>query len=133
MVALAYGRWWSPAARAKATVERAAEALSGRDVQGVLGLVAEDFEQGNLNKDRLAEALRMFYAEFDRVKVSLGEHKVSVTGDAAEDSIKVVVVVSKGGQQGYLLGQFGNPAGLAVKLKRRGRWLIAGVDGMPGF
>lgn len=133
LVALAYGRWWSPAARARATVERAAGALSGRDAQGVLGLVADDFEQGGLDKPRLAEALRMFYAEFDRVKANLGEHKVWVSGDTAVDSIKVVVVVSKGGQQGYLLGQFGNPAGLAVKLKRRGRWLITGVDGMPGY
>jgi hypothetical protein len=133
LAALAYGRWWSPRARARAAVERAAEAMSGRDALGVLNLVADDFGQGGLDKGRLAEALRMFFTEFDRVKVNLGEHKVSVSGDTAVDSIKAVVVVSKGGQQGYLLGQFGNPAGLAVKLKRRGRWLITGVDGMPGY
>jgi len=133
VLTLAYGRWWSPKARVRATVERASEALSGRDAQGVLGLVAEDFEQGGMDKGRLAEALRMFYAEFDKVKVNLGEHQVTVRGEEAVDSIKAVVVVSKGGQQGYLLGQFGNPASLAVKLKRRGRWLITGVDGLPGY
>lgn len=130
---LAYNQWWSPKAKARATVEQASKALSERDAPGVLGLVAEDFEQGGLDKARLAEALRMFYSEFDKVRVSLGEHKVSVFGDTAVDSIKAVVVVSKGGQQGYLLGQFGNPAPLSVKFKRRGRWLITGVDGLPGY
>lgn len=133
LTALAYGRWWSPKARVRAAVERASEALSGRDAQGVLGLVAEDFGQGGMDKGRLAEALRMFYAEFEKVKVNLGEHQVTVRGEEAIDSIKAVVVVSKGGQQGYLLGQFGNPATLGVKLKRRGRWLITGVDGLPGY
>lgn len=114
-------------------MERASKELSERNVPAVLDLVADDFEQGGLDKPKLAESLRMFYAEFDRVKVSLGEHKVSVSGETAVDSIKAVVVVSKGGQQGYLLGQFGNPAGLAIKLKRRGRWLITGVDGMPAY
>lgn len=132
-LALAYNQWWSPRARVRATVERASKALSERDAQGLLAWVAEDFEQGGLDKAKLAEALRMFYAEFDRAKVSLGEHKVSVSGDTAADSVKAVVVVTKGGQQGYLLGQFGNPAPLAVKLKRRGRWLITGVDGLPGY
>ncbi len=130
---LAYNSWWSPKARVKATVERAAGDLSGRDASGLLELVAEDFEQSGMDRPRLAEALKMFYAEFDRVKVNLGEHKVSVSGEDAVDSIKAVVLVSKGGQQGYLLGQFGNPAVLAVKLKRRGRWQITGVDGMPGY
>ncbi len=133
ILTLAYNRWWSPRARVKATVERASKALSGRDAQGVLGLVADDFEQDGLDKPRLAEALGTFYAEFDKVKAILGDHRISVDGEGSVDSVGVVVVVSKGGQQGYLLGQFGNPAPLAVKLKRRGRWLITGVDGMPGY
>lgn len=133
VLVLAYGRWWSPKARVRASVERASEALSKRDAQGVLELVADDFGQNGMDKAKLAEALRMFYNEFDKVKINLGEHKIKAAGESAVDSIKVVVVVSKGGQQGYLLGQFGNPAQLGVKLKRRGRWLITGVDGMPGY
>lgn len=133
LLVLGYNHWWSPKAKARATVERASKALSERDAQGVLELVAEDFEQSGMDKDRLAEALRMFYSEFDKVRVDLGEHRMAVLGDAAVDSIKVVVVASRGQEQGYLLGQFGRPAALGVKLKRRGRWLITGVDGLPGY
>jgi len=130
---LAHNRWWSPAARVRATVERAKESLSKRDTQGVLELIAEDFEQGGMDKGRLAEVLKMFYDEFDRVAITLGEHRISLSGQAAVDSIKVVVVASKGDQQGYLLGQFGRPAQLGVKLKRRGRWQITGVEGLSGY
>lgn len=133
VLTLAYGRWWSPKARVRAAVEQASKALSERDAQGVLGLVAEEFEQSGMDKARLAGAMSAFCFEFDRVKVNLVGHRIMVSGDSAVDSIKVVVVVSKGGQQGYLLGQFGSPAPLGVKLKRRGRWLITGVDGLPGY
>jgi len=130
---LAYNRWWSPAARARAAVERAAEAVAGRDAAGVLEAVSPEFEQGGMDRDGVGTALHMLFSEFDKIKVNLGEHRVRVSGEDAVDSIAVVVVVSKGGQQGYLLGQFGNPARLGVRLKRRGRWLITGVDGLPGY
>ena len=130
---LAYSCWWSPGAKIKATVEGASRALEKRDVVRMLEFISEDFDHQGRDKKTISQDLKFFYEEFDRVTITLGEHRISVAGDTAWDSIKVVVVVSRQGEQGYLLGQFGNPAPLAVRLKKRGRWLITGVDGMPGY
>ena len=132
-VILAYQQWWSPQAKVRILVDHTARAFADKDPQKVLEAITPDFEQDGMTKEKLGAALVIFYAEFDKAKVTMSDQKISMTGDQAVDSIKVVVVVSRGGEQGYLLGQFGNPAALAVKLKRRSRWLITGVDGLPRY
>lgn len=117
-----YNNFFSQPAKIKAVMK-----------QAVLAAIDHDFEQGRMTKDRADTALTLFFMEFEKVKVVMDDQKVIVQGDTAVDTIKVIIVVSRGGEQGFLLGSFGNPQPLAVKLKRRDKWRIIGVEGLPGF
>jgi hypothetical protein len=128
-----YSHFFSPVARIKATMDRTVRSFLKKDRVFIMSNIDDEFVQGPMTKAKADTALTLFFMEFSKVKVVTDDQKVIVNGDEAVDTIKVIVVVSRGGEQGFLLGSFGNPYPLAVKFKRRGKWRIIGVEGLPGY
>jgi len=128
--AVIYNLWLSPRAKVKATVERTTKAFLLKNKTLIMDNIASDFYCDPFDKPKVDTSLTMFFREFEKAKVTLNDQKVQVTGDEAADTIGVIVVVSRGGEQGFILGSFGNPARLTLKLKKRKKWQITGVEGL---
>ena len=128
--AVIYNGWLSPKARVKAAVERTTKAFLTKNKILILDNIASDFYCDPFTKPKIDTSLTLFFREFEKVKVTLNDQKVLVKGAEAVDTIGVIVVVSRGGEQGFLLGSFGNPAKLTLKLKKRKKWQIIGVEGL---
>lgn len=127
---LAYHLWFSPQARIKAAVEKAAQAFLARDKAAILGIISDDFDQDGLTKDKINLALTQFFMEFERIKVVTDDQKVMVNGNTAVDTVKVIVVVTRRGEQGFALGSFGNPYPVTLKLKRQKWWQVTRIEGV---
>jgi uncharacterized membrane protein len=125
-----YDLWLSPGARVKATVEKTTKAFWAKDRVLILENIGHDFYCHPFDKAKADTALNLFFREFEKVRVTSGGHKIKVTGDEAVDTIGVIVLVSRGGEQGFILGSFGNPVPLTLKLKKRKKWQIIGVEGL---
>jgi len=125
-----YNGWMSPKARVKATVERTTKAFLTKNKALILDNISQDFYCDPFDKPKVDTSLTLFFREFEKTKVTLNDQKVLVKGDEAVDTIGVIVVVSRGGEQGFILGSFGNPAKLTLKLKKRKKWQITGVEGL---
>jgi len=128
-----YNYFFSPQARIKSAMEQTARSFLKKDRTLIMSNIDEEFSQGAMTKDRADTALTLFFMEFEKVKVVMDDQKVLVQDDTAVDTIRVIVVVSRGGEQGFLMGSFGNPQVLAVKFKHRDKWRITGVEGLPGY
>ncbi|HTY08502.1 MAG TPA: hypothetical protein VMF29_05000, partial [Candidatus Edwardsbacteria bacterium] len=57
---IAYQTWFSPRARIKTGVERAAAAFLARDRAAILGLISDDFDQDGIDKGKVDQALSGF-------------------------------------------------------------------------
>ena len=128
--AVIYNFWLSPRAKVKATVEKTTKAFLTKNKILILDNIASDFYCAPFDKSKVDTSLTIFFREFEKAKVTLNDQKVLVKGDEAVDTIGVIVVVSRGGEQGFILGSFGNPAKLTLKLKKRKKWQITGVEGL---
>ncbi|MDQ7797686.1 MAG: hypothetical protein RDU76_01910 [Candidatus Edwardsbacteria bacterium] len=131
--AVIYNNWLSPKARVKATVERTTKAFLTKNKSLIMDNIASDFYCDPFDKPKVDTSLTLFFREFEKAKVTLNDQKVQVMGAEAVDTIGVIVVVSRGGEQGFILGSFGNPAKLTLKLKKRKKWQIIGVEGLKIF
>ncbi len=127
---IVYNSWLSPKARVKATVERTTKAFLTKNKTLILDNIALDFYCDSFDKPKVDTSLALFFREFEKTKVILSEQKIHVTNDEAMDTIGVIVLVGRGGEQGFILGSFGNPARLTLKLKKRKKWQITGVEGL---
>jgi hypothetical protein len=125
-----YNLWLSPKAKVKATVESTTKAFLTKNKTLILDNIAADFYCDPFDKPKTDTSLTLFFREFEKTKVILNDQKILVSGDEAADTIGVIVLVSRGGEQGFLLGSFGNPAKLVLKLKKRKKWQITGVEGL---
>ena len=125
-----YQLWFSPRARIKTAVEKAAQAFLARDKAAILGIISDDFDQDGLTKDKIGLALTQFFMEFERIKVVTDDQKVFVNEYAAVDTVKVIVVVTRRGEQGFALGSFGNPYPVTLTLKRQKWWQVTGIEGV---
>jgi hypothetical protein len=130
ILAVFYNGWLSPRAKVKATVERTTKAFLIKNKALIMENISPDFYCDPFDKPKVDTSLTLFFREFEKAKVTLNDQKVQVTGDEATDTIGVIVVVSRGGEQGFILGSFGNPARLTLKLKKRKKWQITGVEGL---
>ncbi|TFH00443.1 MAG: hypothetical protein E4H13_07490 [Calditrichales bacterium] len=128
-----YNSFFSPKARIKGAMERTVKSFLKKDRAFIMSNIDEEFSQGAMTKAKADTALALFFMEFEKVKVVMDDQKVLVQDDTAVDTIKVIVIVSRGGEQGFLLGSFGNPQALAVKFKHKDKWRITGVEGLPGY
>ncbi|MBI4725636.1 hypothetical protein HY768_00160 [candidate division TA06 bacterium] len=128
-----YNNHFSQPARIRSVMKQALQGLTKKDKAFIMSNIDEDFSQGAMTKAKADTALALFFMEFEKVKVVMDDQKVIAQDGTAVDTIKVMVIVSKGGEQGFLLGSFGNPQALAVKFKRKDKWRIAGVEGLPDF
>lgn len=131
--AIVYNGWLSPKARVKAVVERTTKAFLTKNKTLILDNISPDFDSHPFTKPKIDTSLTLFFREFEKTKIVLDDQKVQVTGDEAVDTIGVIVIVSRGGEQGFILGSFGNPAWLTLKLKKHKKWQIIGVEGLPGY
>jgi hypothetical protein len=127
-----YVKNFSQKARIKTAMDRTTQAFLKKDKGLIMSNIDDEFAQGAMTKAKADSALMLFFREFEKVKVVMNDQKVIVNNDEAVDTIKVIIVVSRAGEQGFLLGSFGNPYPLAVKFKRRDKWRIIGVEGLPG-
>jgi hypothetical protein len=127
---MAYVTWFSPTARVKGTVSTAAKAFLLRDQAVILRAVSDDFDQDGLTKGKIDQTLTRFFTEFEKIKVVVDDQKVTVIGGEAVDTVKVIVVVTRRGEQGFALGSFGNPYPVTLKLKRQKWWQITGIEGV---
>lgn len=125
-----YNGWLSPRARVKSTVERTTKAFLTKNRTLILDNISPDFNSYPFTKPKIDTSLTLFFREFEKAKITLNDQKVLVKGDEAVDTIGIIVVVSRGGEQGFILGSFGNPALLTLKLKKRKKWQIIGVEGL---
>ena len=128
-----YHNFFSPAARIKSAMDRTMKSFLTKDRDVIMSNIDEEFSQGAMTKAKADTALALFFMEFEKVKATMDDQKVIVDGDTAVDTIRVIIVVSRGGEQGFLLGSFGNPYPLAVKFKHKDKWRITGVEGLPGY
>ncbi|HAD82383.1 MAG: hypothetical protein A2509_08385 [Candidatus Edwardsbacteria bacterium RIFOXYD12_FULL_50_11] len=128
--AVIYNNWLSPKAKVKAVVEQTTKAFLIKNKALIMENISPDFYCDPFDKPKVDTSLTLFFREFEKAKVTLNDQKVQVTGDEATDTIGVIVVVSRGGEQGFILGSFGNPARLTLKLKKRKKWQITGVEGL---
>lgn len=128
-----YNNFFSPQARVKSAMEKTVKAFLKKDRALIMSHIDEEFSQGAMTRAKADTALALFLREFEKVKVVMDDQKVLVQNDTAVDTIKVIVIVSRGGEQGFLLGSFGNPYPLAVKFKHKDKWRITGVEGLPGY
>jgi uncharacterized membrane protein YvbJ len=129
-----YQLWFSPRARIKAAVDKAAQAFLARDKAAILGIISDDFEQDGLSKDKINLALTQFFMEFERIKVVTDDQKINVEKSLAIDTVKVIVVVTRRGEKGFALGSFGNPYPVTLKLKRQKWWQVTRIEGVSlGF
>jgi Flp pilus assembly protein TadG len=127
---MAYGTWFSPKARVKAAVKTAARAFLQRDQAVILKSISDDFDQNGLTKEKINDALTRFFAEFEKIKVVVDDQVVAVSGGTAVDTVKVIVVVTRRGEQGFALGSFGNPYPVTLKLQRQKWWQITAIEGV---
>jgi hypothetical protein len=127
---MAYVTWFSPTARVKGTVETAAKAFLLRDQAVIMHTINDDFDQNGLTKDKVNEALMRFFTEFEKIKVVVDDQVVTVDGQSAVDTVKVIIIVTRRGEQGFALGSFGNPYPVTLKLKRQKWWQITGIEGV---
>jgi hypothetical protein len=128
-----YNNFFSPAARVKSVMERTARSFLKKDRAFIMSNIDEEFSQGAMTRAKADTALTLFFMEFEKVKVVMDDQKILVQDGTAVDTIKVMVIVTRSGEQGFLLGSFGNPRTLAVKFKHRDKWRITGVEGLPGY
>ena len=128
--AIVYNGWLSPKARVKAVVEQTTKAFLTKNKALILDNISPDFDRYPFTKPKIDTSLTLFFREFEKTKIVLDDQRVYVNGNEAIDTIGVIVVVSRGGEQGFILGSFGNPALLTLKLKKRKKWQIIGVEGL---
>lgn len=128
--AIVYNGWLSPKARVKAVVERTTKAFLTKNKALILDNIAPDFYCDPFDKPKVDTSLTLFFREFEKAKVILDDQRVYVNGNEAIDTIGVIVLVGRGGEQGFILGSFGNPALLTLKLKKHKKWQIIGVEGL---
>jgi hypothetical protein len=128
--AIIYNGWLSPKARVKSTVEQTTKAFLTKNQALILDNIASDFYCDPFDKPKVDTSLTLFFREFEKTKVVLDDQRVYVKGNEAIDTIGVIVLVGRGGEQGFILGSFGNPARLTLKLKKRKKWQITGVEGL---
>ncbi len=127
---MTYVTWFSPRARIKAAVEKAAQAFLARDKAAILGIISDDYDQDGLTKGKIDLALTQFFMEFERIKVVTDDQVISVEKSMAIDTVKVIVVVTRRGEQGFALGSFGNPYPVTLKLKRQKWWQVTAIEGV---
>jgi len=125
-----YDNFFSPRARVKAVVERTTKAFLTKNKALILEGISPDFDRYPFTKPKIDTSLTLFFREFEKTKVILDDQRVYVNGNEAIDTIGVIVLVGRGGEQGFILGSFGNPALLTLKLKKHKKWQIIGVEGL---
>jgi len=129
-VIVIYQGWLSPRARVKATVEQTTKAFLTKNKTMIMDNISSDFDSYPFTKPKIDTSLTVFFREFEKTKIILDDQKIHVRKDEAIDTIGVIVIVSRGGEQGFILGSFGNPALLTLKLKKHKKWQIIGVEGL---
>ncbi|MEW6684845.1 MAG: hypothetical protein AB1393_01380 [Candidatus Edwardsbacteria bacterium] len=125
-----YYAFFSQKANIKKTVLKTKKSLEVGDIRGFLSFLSKDFfDNHGLNHQQVEEGLKELFREFDGIKINVTSQKIRVNGESATDSLGAIVIVKRGGEQGFLLGSFVQPAPVKVNLmKEKGEWKVKRVE-----